>query len=158
MASTARRVTCAATTARRLSCDVGERFGVRNSGAHAVVEGVGDHGCEYMTGGCIVVLGHTGTNFGAGMTGGMAYVLDEKREFVDRYNHELIDIHRVVAENMEAHRHYLRSLIVAYVEATGSAWGQQILDNFRDYVGQFWLAKPKAEDVNTVLDTLNRAA
>ncbi len=136
----------------------GERFGVRNSGAHAVVEGVGDHGCEYMTGGCIVVLGHTGINFGAGMTGGMAYVLDEKREFVDRYNHELIDIHRVVAENMEAHRHYLRSLIVDYVAATNSAWGQQILDNFRDYVGQFWLVKPKAEDVNTVLDTLNRAA
>lgn len=136
----------------------GERFGVRNSGATAVVEGIGDHGCEYMTGGCVVVLGHTGVNFGAGMTGGLAYVLDEKREFVDRYNHELIDIHRVVSENMEAHRHYLREMIEAYVEATDSAWGHEILENFRDYVGQFWLVKPKAESVETILDTLNRAA
>ncbi|MES1942688.1 glutamate synthase subunit alpha [Salinisphaera sp. PC39] len=136
----------------------GERFGVRNSGALAVVEGVGDHGCEYMTGGCVVVLGNTGINFGAGMTGGFAYVLDEKREFVDRYNHELIDIHRVVAENMEAHRHYLKHMIEDYVDATGSDWGAHILENFRDYVGQFWLVKPKAEDVHTVLDTLNKAA
>jgi glutamate synthase (NADPH/NADH) large chain len=136
----------------------GERFGVRNSGALAVVEGVGDHGCEYMTGGCVVVLGHTGINFGAGMTGGFAYVLDGQREFVDRYNHELIDIHRVVAESMEAHRHYLRRTIEDYVVATKSAWGRHILDNFRDFVGQFWLVKPKAEDVNAVLDTLNKAA
>ena len=70
----------------------GERFGVRNSGALAVVEGVGDHCCEYMTGGIVVVLGRTGLNFGAGMTGGFAYVLDIERDFVDRYNHELIDI------------------------------------------------------------------
>ncbi|HET7314877.1 glutamate synthase large subunit [Salinisphaera sp.] len=136
----------------------GERFGVRNSGATAIIEGVGDHGCEYMTGGCVVVLGPTGINFGAGMTGGAAYVLDEKREFVDRYNHELIDIHRVVSENMEAHRHYLYQLIEAYVEATGSAWGSEILEDFRDYVGQFWLVKPKAESVETILDTLTRAA
>ncbi|RJS94295.1 glutamate synthase large subunit [Salinisphaera sp. Q1T1-3] len=136
----------------------GERFGVRNSGATAVVEGIGDHGCEYMTGGCVVVLGGTGINFGAGMTGGAAYVLDEKREFVDRYNHELIDIHRVVSETMEAHRNYLRELIEAYVEATGSAWGAEILDDFRGYVGQFWLVKPKAESVETVIDTLTRAA
>ncbi|MES1926347.1 glutamate synthase large subunit [Salinisphaera sp. T31B1] len=136
----------------------GERFGVRNSGATAVVEGIGDHGCEYMTGGCVVVLGHTGVNFGAGMTGGLAYVLDEKREFVDRYNHELIDIHRVVSENMEAHRNYLREMIEAYVAETDSAWGATILEDFRDYVGQFWLVKPKAESVETILDTLNRAA
>ena len=73
----------------------GERFAVRNSGAHAVVEGVGDHGCEYMTGGVITVLGDTGLNFGAGMTGGFAYVLDRDNQFVDRYNHELIDINRI---------------------------------------------------------------
>ncbi|MDA3921314.1 MAG: glutamate synthase large subunit [Salinisphaera sp.] len=136
----------------------GERFGVRNSGAIAVVEGIGDHGCEYMTGGCVVVLGGTGVNFGAGMTGGAAYILDEKREFVDRYNHELIDIHRVVSETMEAHRHYLRDMIEEYVEATGSAWGAEILEDFRDYVGQFWLVKPKAESVETIIDTLTRAA
>ena len=136
----------------------GERFGVRNSGAIAVVEGVGDHGCEYMTGGCVVVLGQTGVNFGAGMTGGLAYVLDEKREFVDRYNNELIDIHRVVSEAMEAHRHYLYEMIEEYVAATDSAWGREILEEFRDYVGKFWMVKPKAESVATVLDTLNRAA
>src|SRR3546814_6000749 len=67
--------------------------------------------CEYMPGGVVVVLGRTGVNFGAGMTGGFAYVLDEKRNFVDRYNHELIDIHRVVSESMEAHEHYLRQTI-----------------------------------------------
>ncbi len=136
----------------------GERFGVRNSGATAVVEGIGDHGCEYMTGGTVVVLGETGINFGAGMTGGLAYVLDESREFVDRYNHELIDIHRLVSENMEAHRHYLRRLIEAYIEATGSAHASEILDDFRGMIGRFWMVKPKAESVDTILDTLNRAA
>ena len=74
---------------------VGERFAVRNSGAVAVVEGAGDHCCEYMTGGVVCVLGPTGFNFGAGFTGGFAYVLDMDRDFVDRYNHELIDIHRI---------------------------------------------------------------
>ena len=77
----------------------GERFAVRNSGASAVVEGAGDHCCEYMTGGCVVVLGDTGLNFGAGMTGGFAMVYDAHDEFVDRYNHELIDIHRINTES-----------------------------------------------------------
>jgi glutamate synthase (NADPH) large chain len=79
----------------------GERFAVRNSGAIAVVEGAGDHCCEYMTGGVVAVLGRTGLNFGAGFTGGFAYVLDLERDFVDRYNHELIDIHRISPEGME---------------------------------------------------------
>src|SRR5690606_6649606 len=107
----------------------GERFGVRNSGAHAVVEGVGDHGCEYMTGGLITVLGKTGYNFGAGMTGGFAYVLDQDKTFVDKYNHELVDIHRIHTEEMEAYRNHLVSVITEFVTETGSAWGQQILDN-----------------------------
>ena len=136
----------------------GERFGVRNSGALAVVEGVGDHGCEYMTGGVVVVLGRVGVNFGAGMTGGFAYVLDEQRNFVDRYNHELIDIHRIVAEHMEGHRHYLLDLLRNYVEATGSEWGQEIIDDFRDHVGKFWLAKPKAADIGSLLVTIRAAA
>ena len=136
----------------------GERFGVRNSGALAVVEGVGDHGCEYMTGGVVVVLGRVGVNFGAGMTGGFAYVLDEQRNFVDRYNHELIDIHRVIAEHMEGHRLYLYDLIRNYVDATGSEWGQEIIENFRDYVGKFWLAKPKAADIGSLLVAIRAAA
>jgi len=136
----------------------GERFAVRNSGAIAVVEGIGDHGCEYMTGGVVTVLGGTGVNFGAGMTGGFAFVLDIERNFVDRYNHELIDIHRVSTEPMEAQRNYLKGLIRRHVAETGSAWGQHILDNFADYVGKFWLAKPKAADLASLLDTLRRAA
>ena len=136
----------------------GERFGVRNSGATAVVEGIGDHGCEYMTGGLITVLGPTGVNFGAGMTGGFAYIYDEDRSFVDRYNHELIDIHRVGPEHMEAHRNHLRGLIEAFVAETGSARGQYILDNFKDVVGRFWLVKPKAADLQSLLRDLQRQA
>jgi glutamate synthase (NADPH/NADH) large chain len=129
----------------------GERFAVRNSGAHAVIEGAGDHCCEYMTGGCVTVLGETGLNFGAGMTGGVAFVLDETRAFPDRYNHELVEIHRISGEAAEAHRHFLRDNIVEFVEETGSAWGQHILDNFADYVGKFWLVKPKAADFDQLL-------
>jgi glutamate synthase (NADPH/NADH) large chain len=136
----------------------GERFAVRNSGATAVVEGVGDHACEYMTGGVVAVLGKVGVNFGAGMTGGFAYVLDEQRGFVDRYNHELIDIHRVVAESMEGHQHFLRALIRDYVAATGSEWGQHILDDYRDFVGKFWLVKPKAAEINSLIHTVKAAA
>ncbi|MDN5849899.1 MAG: glutamate synthase large subunit, partial [Nitrococcus sp.] len=136
----------------------GERFAVRNSGAHTVVEGVGDHGCEYMTGGVVCVLGATGLNFGAGMTGGFAFVLDLDNRFVDRYNHELIDIHRIQQEPMDAHRHYLRRLIEDFTQETASTWGREILENFRDFVGQFWLVKPKAADLQEVLDTLRRAA
>jgi glutamate synthase (NADPH) large chain len=104
------------------------------------------------------VLGKVGVNFGAGMTGGFAYVLDEKRGFVDRYNHELIDIHRIVAEHMEGHQHYLRALIRDYVAATSSDWGREILDDFRDWVGKFWLVKPKAADIHSLLVAIRAAA
>ncbi len=136
----------------------GERFAVRNSGAHAVVEGVGDHGCEYMTDGVVCVLGATGLNFGAGMTGGLAFVLDLENRFVDRYNHELIDIRRIQTEPMTRHREFLRNTIAEFVTETGSPWGQEILDNFRDFVGCFWLVKPRAADINEVLNTLRQAA
>ena len=136
----------------------GERFAVRNSGAIAVIEGVGDHGCEYMTGGAVVVLGRTGVNFGAGMTGGFAYVLDLDRGFVDRYNHELIDINRITPESMEANLQHLRGLIANHIAATGSEWGQEILDDFRSYIGKFWLVKPKAADLETLIEKLRRAA
>jgi len=130
----------------------GERFAVRNSGALAVVEGAGHHCCEYMTGGVVVVLGATGYNFGAGMTGGFAYVLDEERNFVDRYNMELVDIQRITSEATEAYRHNLESIIREFVLETGSAWGQQILDNFEHYVSSFWLVKPKAASLQTLLE------
>jgi glutamate synthase (NADPH) large chain len=136
----------------------GERFGVRNSGALAVIEGIGDHGCEYMTGGTVVVLGRCGLNFGAGMTGGFAYVLDLEREFVDRYNHELVDIHRISLEGMENHLQHLRQLLRSHVEATASAWAQRLLADFRDVLHKFWLVKPKAANLETLTEELRRAA
>src|SRR5699024_8782416 len=108
----------------------GERFAVRNSGAEAVVEGAGDHCCEYMTGGCVTVLGRTGYNFGAGMTGGFAFVLDEDNNFFDRINPELIELHRISSESTESHRSHLRYVVGQFVSETGSEWGQYILDNF----------------------------
>jgi glutamate synthase (NADPH) large chain len=136
----------------------GERFAVRNSGAIAVVEGAGDHCCEYMTGGVVAVLGRTGLNFGAGFTGGFAYVLDMDRDFVDRYNHELVDIHRISMEGMEQNLHHLRGLIEQHVKLTGSAWGRTILNDFRTYIGRFWLVKPKAAAIDTLIENLRRAA
>jgi glutamate synthase (NADPH/NADH) large chain len=132
----------------------GERFGVRNSGCHAVVEGAGDHCCEYMTGGTITVLGPTGVNFGAGMTGGFAYVLDQDRSFIDKYNSELVEIHRVSAEYMEPYRNHLRANISEFTQETGSRWGEHLLENFADYVGKFWLVKPKAADLDRLLSRL----
>jgi glutamate synthase (NADPH/NADH) large chain len=136
----------------------GERFAVRNSGALAVVEGTGDHCCEYMTGGVVCVLGRTGVNFGAGFTGGFAYVLDMERDFVDRYNHELIDIHRVSPEGMGTHVQHLRGLIEQHVEETDSAWGAQLINDFRSYIGRFWVVKPKAAAIDSLLENLRRAA
>ena len=136
----------------------GERFAVRNSGALAVVEGAGDHCCEYMTGGVVCVLGRTGVNFGAGFTGGFAYVLDMERDFVDRYNHELIDIHRVSPEGMGIHVQHLRGLIEQHVAETGSLWGAQLLNDFRSYIGRFWVVKPKAAAIDSLLTNLRRAA
>ena len=136
----------------------GERFAVRNSGATAIIEGTGDHCCEYMTGGAVVVLGRTGVNFGAGMTGGFAYVLDIDRDFVDRYNHELIDIHRVTPESMEAYLHHLRALIMQHVEATGSEWGDMILDDYRTFLPKFWVVKPKATEISSLIESLREAA
>jgi glutamate synthase (NADPH/NADH) large chain len=129
----------------------GERFAVRNSGAHAVVEGAGDHCCEYMTGGLVTVLGHTGYNFGAGMTGGFAYVLDLDNTFVDKYNHELVEIQRISREDMEAYRNHLRGIIREHISETGSVWAEHILEDFDDYIGRFWLVKPKAANLRSLL-------
>jgi glutamate synthase (NADPH/NADH) large chain len=136
----------------------GERFGVRNSGALAVIEGTGDHCCEYMTGGCVLVLGRTGLNFGAGLTGGFAYVLDLERDFVDRYNHELIDIVRISTEGMENHLSHLRELLGHHIDETGSVWGRELLDEYREVLPRFWLVKPKAASLESLTETLKRAA
>jgi glutamate synthase (NADPH/NADH) large chain len=132
----------------------GERFAVRNSGAHTVIEGAGDHCCEYMTGGMVCVLGKTGYNFGAGMTGGFAYVLDLDNSFVDLYNHELVDINRINNESTEGYRNHLRGVITEFVAETSSAWGQEILEDFDGFIGKFWLVKPKAADLQQLLDNV----
>ncbi|QWA28225.1 glutamate synthase large subunit [Pseudomonas sp. RC3H12] len=131
----------------------GERFAVRNSGAHAVVEGTGDHCCEYMTGGFVCVLGKTGYNFGSGMTGGFAYVLDMDNSFFDKLNHELVEIQRISGEAMEAYRSHLARVLGEYVEETGSEWGRELSENLDDYVRRFWLVKPKAANLKHLLSS-----
>ncbi|WP_327078335.1 glutamate synthase large subunit [Prochlorothrix hollandica] len=120
----------------------GERFGVRNSKGQAVVEGTGDHCCEYMTGGVIVVLGRVGRNVGAGMTGGLAYVLDELGNFPDRVNREIVAVQRVRTAAGEAQ---LKALIQAHGDRTGSPKAQAILADWATYLPQFWQVVPPSE-------------
>jgi glutamate synthase (NADPH/NADH) large chain len=131
----------------------GERFAVRNSGAFAVIEGAGDHCCEYMTGGVVTVLGKVGHNFGAGMTGGFAYVLDLDNDFVDYYNHELIDLNRISTEAMEDHKENLLRILDEHIQETGSAWAYKIRNEFDFYSRKFWLVKPKAANLQSLLKT-----
>lgn len=112
----------------------GERFCVRNSGATAVVEGVGDHGCEYMTGGRVVILGPTGKNFAAGMSGGVAYVLDENSDLYLKLNKDLVSS-QPVTDKYDVLE--LKKIIEEHVEATNSAKGKNILENFSDYLPKF---------------------
>lgn len=113
----------------------GERFCVRNSGATAVVEGVGDHGCEYMTGGTIVILGETGRNFGAGMTGGTGYVLDENQQFENKINPQLIKLERITEKVDED---TLVGLIQKHLELTGSRRSEHILAEWDKFLPLFW--------------------
>lgn len=129
----------------------GERFCVRNSGATAVVEGVGDHGCEYMTGGRVVVLGPTGKNFAAGMSGGIAYVLDEKHDLYLRLNKTLVTM-STLSEKHDIEE--LKQLITAHVEATGSALGAKILADFEQYIPCFKKIMPN--DYNRMLSAIGR--
>jgi glutamate synthase (NADPH/NADH) large chain/glutamate synthase (ferredoxin) len=141
---------------------VGERFAVRNSGAHAVVEGVGDHGCEYMTGGKVAILGPTGRNFAAGMSGGIAYVYDAHDALKDNLNTEMVELDALDDEDLE----WLRAMLVAHVDTTDSAVGQRILADWdeetkhivkvmpRDYKRVLIAieeAKAKGEDVGTAI-------
>ena len=112
----------------------GERFCIRNSGAACVVEGVGEHGCEYMTGGCVVVLGSVGKNFAAGMSGGTAYVLDEENRLYRNLNKQLVEMESV---ETKAESTQLRKMIEAHVRHTGSERGREILKNFEAYIPHF---------------------
>lgn len=126
-----------------LSGMAGERFCVRNSGATAVVEGVGDHGCEYMTGGRVVILGPTGKNFAAGMSGGIAYVLDEKHDLYMRLNKEQVLTDTLTESHDIAE---LRGLIEEHVAATGSPRGKKILAAFKSYIPCFKKVMPRDYD------------
>ena len=134
----------------------GERFAVRNSGAITVVEGIGDNGCEYMTGGIVCVLGKTGVNFGAGMTGGFAYVLDEDGEFRKRVNPELVEVLDV--DTLAIHEEHLRGLITEHVQHTGSSRGEEILANWPAFSAKFALVKPKSSDVKALLGHRSRSS
>ena len=134
----------------------GERFAVRNSGCHAVVEGTGDHTCEYMTGGIVTVLGDVGINFGAGMTGGFAYVLDEANDLDSRLNKESIELLDI--EDLMIHQEHLRGIINNHLEETGSCRAQEILHNFDKFAPLFKLVKPKATDVKTLLGHRSRSS
>jgi len=147
-----------ATGGRLLAAGVaGERFAVRNSGATAVVEGVGDHGCEYMTGGVVAVLGATGINFGAGMTGGLAFVLDRHDLFGDRCNRDSVEMHRIDAA-LERYGDFLLRLIEEHARETGSRWGARIRDEFADWRGRCWLVHPKGAELSSLLAYLRVAA
>jgi glutamate synthase (NADPH/NADH) large chain len=118
---------------------VGERFCVRNSGATAVSEGVGDHGCEYMTGGRVVVLGPTGRNFGAGMSGGIAYVYDPAEVFASRVNYEMVELAPLDA----ADREFLAATIRRHRDLTGSVVAERITNDFDNEIGVFCKVMPK---------------
>jgi glutamate synthase (ferredoxin) len=121
----------------------GERFAVRNSLAQAVVEGTGDHCCEYMTGGSVVILGKVGRNVAAGMTGGLAYILDEDNTLLPKINREIVKIQRVTAPVGQMQ---LKSLIEAHVEKTGSGKGAAILEEWNTYLPLFWQLVPPSEE------------
>lgn len=121
----------------------GERFAVRNSLAQAVVEGTGDHCCEYMTGGCVVVIGKVGRNVAAGMTGGLAYILDEDDTLIPKVNKEIVKIQRVTAPVGQMQ---LKSLIESHVEKTGSGKGSAILKEWEKYLPLFWQLVPPSEE------------
>ncbi|WP_370553735.1 glutamate synthase large subunit [Edwardsiella tarda] len=134
----------------------GERFAVRNSGALTVVEGIGDNGCEYMTGGIVCILGRTGINFGAGMTGGFAYVLDEDGEFRKRVNAELVEV--LGMADLAIHEEHLRGMITEHVRLTGSGRGEAILADWPHWAARFVLVKPKSSDVKALLGHRSRSA
>jgi len=131
----------------------GERFAVRNSGARAVVEGIGDHGCEYMTGGVVVVLGKTGRNFAAGMSGGIAYVLDEEDTFSSKVNKELVEVSEL-SQSLDISEVY--NMIEEHYKYTDSVKAKRILDAWDSYKGKFKKIIPTAYKL--ILENLKQEA
>lgn len=130
----------------------GERFCVRNSGVTTVVEGVGDHGCEYMTGGKVVIIGKTGRNFAAGMSGGVAYILDETGDFATHCNTEMVGLETLEDASEIAE---LKQLIVKHQQFTNSKKAQKVLDNWEENISKFVKVMPR--DYKRVLEALKEA-
>ena len=122
---------------------IGERFAVRNSGATAVTEGAGDHCCEYMTGGKVVILGSTGRNIGAGMTGGIAFILDENNDLSNKVNKEIVSIHKITSSKQED---ILLEIIREYRAKTNSLKAARIIENWSDFKSNFKLIVPPSEE------------
>jgi glutamate synthase domain-containing protein 3 len=146
----------------------GERFAVRNSGAVAVVEGLGDHGCEYMTGGVVVCLGNTGRNFGAGLTGGLAFVIEDEAfldgaaakpflPFNEFVNPETFSLQKLTPEHKAA-KAYLVELLEAHVSETGSERAARLLKNIDQAISKIWVAVPPSEKTNPLIQTEAKAS
>jgi len=130
------------------SGQAGERFAVRNSGAISVIEGVGDHGCEYMTGGAVLILGPVGENFAAGMTGGVAFVLDLRETLIKNVNPEHVECFRFSENECDEYTEQLKDMLEQHIAATKSDWGKKIARNFENYLDYFMLVIPKASTMN----------
>ena len=128
----------------------GERFAVRNSGATAVVEGVGDHGCEYMTGGIVIILGPVGENFAAGMTGGKAVILDLNDNLQQQTNMESVEIIDMNEVESAEDENLLHSLLLEHISNTNSRWTQKIVDNFEHYLNFFKMVSPLSSNTDAI--------
>ena len=136
----------------------GERFAVRNSGCITVIEGSGNHTCEYMTGGSVVVLGQTGNNFGAGMTGGLAFVYNEDGLFKNKIHSQSVEIKSLNDKKLSNHQNYLLKLVKEHYKETNSLKSKIILDNFNKLINKFFIVKPKDANFLNLLNILIKAA
>ena len=136
----------------------GERFGVRNSGCTAVIEGSGDHTCEYMTGGSVVVLGDTGNNFGAGMTGGLAFVYDKNKSFKNKINTQSVEINNLSNKLYSDHQSFLLKLLKSYYKKTKSIHANNIINNYKEEIKNFVMVKPKASSYKDLLNLITKVA
>ena len=136
----------------------GERFGVRNSGCTAVIEGSGDHTCEYMTGGAVVVLGDTGNNFGAGMTGGLAFVYDKNKSFKNKINAQSVEISSLSNNAYSDHQSFLLKLLKSYYKKTKSIHANNLINNYKEEIKNFVMVKPKASSYKELLNLITKVA
>ena len=136
----------------------GERFAVRNSGAIAVIEGCDSNACEYMTGGSVVILGEVGDNFGAGMTGGLAFVYDKSNTFKDKINQQSVEIGCLSNKEFSKHQNYLLKLLNEYCNKTSSIVAENIINNYKEEIKNFMIVKPKASSYKELLTLITKVA